>query len=226
MLFLAGFLGLVPADRHRQKPDMPGLGRHFALEPAEAERLARSGSDEVMAYVEAIEEEWDDTWTVDSDRAWVALHRCLTDGTLTFGGGPYPLSYAFLGGRLLTASAHALPTGPTGPGTGTATATSAATGTGIATGAAHDAGDGCDYIVTLVDPAQTREVAAALAALREAWLRERFFGPGLEPAARDDHRGSGGEPDFPYTWERFLDVRAFYARAAEAGRAVLFTADV
>jgi Domain of unknown function (DUF1877) len=29
--------------------------------------------------------------------------------------------------------------------------------------------------------------------------------------------------DFEYTWENFLDVRRFYKKAAEAGRAVIFT---
>jgi hypothetical protein len=34
-----------------------------------------------------------------------------------------------------------------------------------------------------------------------------------------------GEGDFDYTWENFLDGRRFYKKAAEAGRAVIFTVD-
>jgi hypothetical protein len=41
----------------------------------------------------------------------------------------------------------------------------------------------------------------------------------------DDYEFEIGEEDFDYTWQRFLDVRRFYRRAANAGRAVLFTVD-
>jgi hypothetical protein len=30
--------------------------------------------------------------------------------------------------------------------------------------------------------------------------------------------------DFDYTWSNFVDLQAFYERAAAAGRAVIFTA--
>ncbi|MFI6285532.1 YfbM family protein [Streptomyces sp. NPDC051018] len=170
---------------------MTGLGCHFAVEPAEAVRLAGADPEEVLAYVAEFEEDprtWyaDDPWKVDTDKAWDALHRCLTDGTLTFGGGPYPLSYTVLGGRLLT-------------------------------------GEEDDYIVVLATPEQTREAAAALAGIDEPWLRARFFALGA--TGGDDRRGAGDERDFQYIWENFVAVRAFYERAAEAGRAVLFTAD-
>jgi hypothetical protein len=43
----------------------------------------------------------DDTLTVDTDKAWDAMHRCLTDGTLSPDAGEYPLNHAVLGGRHL-----------------------------------------------------------------------------------------------------------------------------
>ncbi|MGW6458270.1 DUF1877 family protein [Streptomyces sp. NPDC055078] len=157
------------------------LGRHFAIPPADAERLVRAGADEVTAYIDSVEDGCEPRWTADTDRAWGTLHRCLADGTLRCGTGPYPLSYAFLGGRLLPVGA---------------------------------------YIATLVTPAQTRRTAPALAGIGEEWLRGRF--PGLRAGAM----GREAEWDFRYLWEHLVSVRRFYARAAGAGRAVLFTADV
>ncbi|MET7550845.1 YfbM family protein [Streptomyces sp. NPDC005500] len=80
---------------------MSGLGRHFAVEAKDAELLERADDDGVMSFVEHLEECWEEPWTVDTDRAWEALHRCLSDGSLRFDGGQYPLSFAVLGGRQL-----------------------------------------------------------------------------------------------------------------------------
>jgi hypothetical protein len=82
------------------------LGVHFAI-TSEQERslLAADGhgdSDSVGEILEEIEESWnDDGLKVDTDKAWDAIHRCLTDGTLDPDGGAYPLSHAVLGGRHL-----------------------------------------------------------------------------------------------------------------------------
>jgi hypothetical protein len=80
------------------------LGVHFAV-TAEQERslLAADGDDDAVGeLLEEIEESWDDDrMKVDTDKAWDAIHRCLTDGTLEPGGGDYPLSLAVLGGRHL-----------------------------------------------------------------------------------------------------------------------------
>jgi Domain of unknown function (DUF1877) len=81
------------------------LGVHFAI-TSEQERslLAADGgdSDTVGDLLEGIEESWDDDGLkVDTDKAWDAIHRCLTDGTLDPDGGEYPLSHAVLGGRHL-----------------------------------------------------------------------------------------------------------------------------
>ena len=35
-----------------------------------------------MAVIEEIEDRWDRDWLVETDKAWDAIHRCLTGGTL------------------------------------------------------------------------------------------------------------------------------------------------
>jgi hypothetical protein len=158
------------------------LGVHFAI-TSEQERalLAADGdSDSVGELVEEIEESWDDDLLkVDSDKAWDAIHRCLTGGTLDPDGGEYPLSHTVLGGRHL-----------------------------------HD-----DYYVVYVSAAEVRDVAGTLRGVDRIWLRRRF-----DTIDDPDYRGAHDDADFEYTWDGFVGVRAFYDRAATAGRAVIFTA--
>lgn len=54
-----------------------------------------------MEIVEEIEEAWDEGHLVESDKSWDAMHRCLTDGTLTLDSGQYPLNKCILGGHQL-----------------------------------------------------------------------------------------------------------------------------
>jgi uncharacterized protein DUF1877 len=80
------------------------LGVHFALPVAREQALlaAVDDGDAVGEFLEELEESWDDpTMQCDTDKAWDAIHRCLTDGTLHPEGGGYPLSHAVLGGRHL-----------------------------------------------------------------------------------------------------------------------------
>jgi hypothetical protein len=81
------------------------LGVHFAITPEQERSLLAAddgGSDEVGAFLEEVEESWsDDGLKVDTDKAWDAIHRCLTDGTLDPDGGEPPLSRAVLGGHHL-----------------------------------------------------------------------------------------------------------------------------
>jgi hypothetical protein len=77
-------------------------GVHFAITPSQAEQLlAAAGDHAVMALVEQIEETWDRDNLAESDKAWDAMHRCLTDGRLAYGNGPYPLNHCVLGPRQL-----------------------------------------------------------------------------------------------------------------------------
>ncbi|MFV2104829.1 YfbM family protein [Micromonospora sp. LOL_024] len=79
---------------------------HFAIAADQERALLTAGdrgdSDSVGEILENIEESWsDDGLKVDTDKAWSAIHRCLTDGTVDADTGVYPLSHAVLGGRHL-----------------------------------------------------------------------------------------------------------------------------
>jgi hypothetical protein len=77
-------------------------GVFFAITQDEAERLLAARSDEeVIAIVqEEIEDRWDEEWLQETDEAWDAMHRSLTDGTLS--SEPLsPLHKCVLGGRQL-----------------------------------------------------------------------------------------------------------------------------
>jgi hypothetical protein len=54
-----------------------------------------------MGLIEAIEEAWEEPFAVQSDKAWDAIHRCLTDGSLLYVSGEYPLNHCVCGGRQL-----------------------------------------------------------------------------------------------------------------------------
>ncbi|WP_176611693.1 YfbM family protein [Actinomadura sp. WMMB 499] len=76
-----------------------------------------------------------------------------------------------------------------------------------------------EYYVVHITAAEVREVAEALNRVDRVWLRQRF--DAMDAA---DYNGPHDEEDFDYTWENFVDMRKFYERAAESGRAVIFTA--
>jgi len=85
---------------------MSCLGVHFALTDKEAAHL-RSFTDE-QARLDHLQEVIEETYFGDhpdlkaeSDKAWDAMHRTLTDGQLTWDGGEYPLSHVVLAGELL-----------------------------------------------------------------------------------------------------------------------------
>jgi hypothetical protein len=156
-------------------------GVHFALSPDEAEKVVSADDDEeLMAVVEEIEDRWDRDWLVETDKAWDAIHRCLTGGTLEY--GRTSLHKCVLG----EVSRH----------------------------------EGDDYIVNLLGPEEVKEVAAAIGGLDEAWIRRAYFA--IDP---NDYEMELTEDDFGYTWENFVDLRAFFEKAARHDRAVVFTVD-
>jgi hypothetical protein len=82
------------------------LGVHFAITPEQERALLAADDDGDVDTVAEILEELEESWTaddlkLDTDKAWDAVHRCLTDGTLDPDGGEFPLSHAVLGGRHL-----------------------------------------------------------------------------------------------------------------------------
>ncbi len=82
------------------------LGVHFALSDEDVTTL-RSFEDE-QDRITYIQEVLEDNYFSDhedllaqSDKAWDAMHRVLSDGEMTWEGGRYPLNHVVLGGELL-----------------------------------------------------------------------------------------------------------------------------
>ena len=89
---------------------MAGRGVYFALSEAQAEQLSQAeGDDQVREIVDQIEEEWDRDWLFETDKAWDALHRTLTDGHLHYENGSYPLNLVVIGGMHLTCLLYTSP---------------------------------------------------------------------------------------------------------------------
>jgi Domain of unknown function (DUF1877) len=75
-------------------------GVFFALSSAQKEHLLALDSDEKrISYIqEEIEEPWDEAHLMQTDKAWDAIHRCLSDGTLKVAPSSTPLGKLILGG--------------------------------------------------------------------------------------------------------------------------------
>ena len=72
----------------------------FAIAGDDAQRLlAASGDDAVMGVIEEIEEAWEEPFLAETESAWDAMHRALTDGKLAWANGSFPLNHAILGGQ-------------------------------------------------------------------------------------------------------------------------------
>ncbi len=88
---------------------MSCLGVHFALAPRDMEALLAATSD--AARLELIQEEIEEryldeesAYAAQTDKAWDAIHRALTDGKLGYDNGRFPLSHVILGGEPLYTS--------------------------------------------------------------------------------------------------------------------------
>jgi hypothetical protein len=151
------------------------LGVHFALSAAdEARLLAAKTDDDVVTIVEEIEERAHTEPHCDTDTAWDAIHRALTDGKLEYGNGTFPLNAVILGGRMLVSE---LP-----------------------------------YTVSYV-------AADQVVAIAEADHRGEVSRPLLRP----DEAGINRQRDDRVHWGESAGPAGFYAQAARAGRAVIFT---
>ncbi len=75
----------------------------FAITEEEKQRLlgAKSDADVLNIVVDDIEENWDEEHLEQVDKAWDAMHRCLSDGTLAWNGGSEPLNLCIIGGKSL-----------------------------------------------------------------------------------------------------------------------------
>ena len=77
-------------------------GVFFAITPEQADALLAADRDhDVITQIESIEQAWDEDNLAECDKAWDAMHRCLTDGRLECGNGPEPLNHCVLGPRQL-----------------------------------------------------------------------------------------------------------------------------
>jgi hypothetical protein len=164
-------------------------GVHFAILPTIGDRLkqAKSNEDVLKIAQEEIEGAWDKDWLCQTDKAWDAIHRCLTDGGLSIQPEPYPLALCILGGRQLYEPESEYRRG---------------------------------YFISLVEAEEVPKVSAAIGAIGRDDMRRRYFA--LDP---DQYDGPMGDQDWEYTWEYFADLQRFFAKAAHAGRAVLFCVD-
>jgi hypothetical protein len=80
-------------------------GVHFAITDEDLNALRGAKSDEAIIDIiqEEIEERWEkgDGFVCETDKAWGAIHRCLTDGRLQYDNGTDPLRLCILGGEQL-----------------------------------------------------------------------------------------------------------------------------
>jgi len=81
--------------------------------------------------------------------------------------------------------------------------------------------EGDTYIVSLTTKEQVEDVAYALARIDMSKFRARY--DRIDP---DDYDAELGDLDFAYTWSNLLETVKLYRRAADAGRAVVFTVDL
>jgi Domain of unknown function (DUF1877) len=79
---------------------------------------------------------------------------------------------------------------------------------------------GDDYIVSLVEPGEVRDVALALEGVTEEWFLDRY-----RTVVPKDYALEYGDTDMRYTWDWFEGVRELYRKAAAEQMAVLFTVD-
>jgi hypothetical protein len=74
----------------------------FAIDDVTVAALLAAKSDEdLMEIVESIEEDWDEQFLAETDKAWDAMHRALSEGSLNPESGTFPTNRAILGGKHL-----------------------------------------------------------------------------------------------------------------------------
>src|SRR5262245_37064520 len=77
-------------------------GVFFSLDGEQTRRITAARNDEeLMAVIEQVESAWDADHLAECDKSWDAMHRSLSDGTLNWNAGDYPLNQVVLGGPSL-----------------------------------------------------------------------------------------------------------------------------
>lgn len=180
---------------------MAARGVHFAITAEQRAGLEAAPNDQARIHFvqNKIEERWDCHHLEQTDKAWDAIHRCLSEwpadtpyfypvppehGTyaLPEDHGTYPLKLAVLGGKRLQESEY-------------------------------------NYFIRLIEPGEVTDLVPALKAINQENLHARYFKhcKGAWPEY--------GEEDFEYTWEYFEILRDFFERMAGNGRTVIFAVD-
>lgn len=180
---------------------MVARGVHFAITAEQRAGLESQTDDQERVYFvqEKIEEPWDRNHLQETDKAWDAIHRSLSEWpantphfypvtpehgayALPEDHGSYPLKLAVLGGKRLQESEDS-------------------------------------YFIRLIEPSEVVNLVPALKAIAKDDLRTRYFRhcKGAWPEY--------GEEDFEYTWEYFELLRDFFEKMAGNGRTVIFTVD-
>jgi hypothetical protein len=77
---------------------MGSTGVHFSFPTGQGGQLW-DGDEASLAFVDELEERWDEYYLQQTDKAWDPIHRCLADGTLAWDAGDWPLSGAVMGGE-------------------------------------------------------------------------------------------------------------------------------
>ncbi len=73
-------------------------GAFLAITTEQTQLLSGAPDDqELKEIIWELEESLAEDNRVFCDSSWDAMHRCLTDGLLDFGNGPYPLNHVVLG---------------------------------------------------------------------------------------------------------------------------------
>ncbi len=81
---------------------MSAKGRHVILGDKEKQRLLAASTDEVvLGLIEQLSGLTDPSRSADCGPYWDAMHRTLSNGTLYYDEGEYPLNRVVLGGRQL-----------------------------------------------------------------------------------------------------------------------------
>ena len=75
-----------------------------------------------------------------------------------------------------------------------------------------------DTVVVLLTPTEVSQVAEALAAVTEEWMKKKYFDQKFP-----DYAGEKSQEDWEYTWGSFDGMPAFFANAAARKQHVLFT---
>lgn len=84
------------------------LGSHIAISDGQRKQLESLASDEDrIEFVNELMEEWNDDLMCGTDKAWDAIHRCLTESppnteNMSAEYGTYPLRLCIMGGKKLT----------------------------------------------------------------------------------------------------------------------------